>query len=165
MKKFMSALLSIILMCSCIFNVRVCAAETVECTNTSSSVSIDVDDEIIAQFKIPINNSNQTQAYVSNPEYIVFTMTRSAIYWSLVGFPNIDNWWFYGHMNVVNVTSGLYDGQNQVMMGTSGSVGYTGYAGNVYSFTFTGTLYFTANGTREVYEKCSGGTQWAVPSN
>ena len=163
MKKFFQSFTALVLVC-CLFNVNVFATNVARPVYDSNNYSASIDDEVIAQFKIPLNSDSQIQTYVANPDYIVFTMTRKTIYWQLVGFSSVDNWLFSGYINVVDLTSGLYEDQHMEMIGTSGSVGYSGYQGHAYAFTFHGTLYFTAHGTMEKNEECSGGSQWTVPA-
>lgn len=172
MKKLSSKSCSVVLALLIMFNCFSITAYASDSATTMSSftlnentdftpLSVPPDEEIIDVKIVPLLNSSTTRS----ADFIVFVFTRNIVQWQLVGFPDIRNWHFSGSARITNLTSGLYDSMDLPMIGTSGTFTYSGYNENQYLLSFDGNLFFTAHGTMELTESCSGGHVWRVPFN
>ena len=97
--------------------------------------------------------------------YIIFTITKTSVTWTCVDVPA--NWAFRGEMSILDLTSGLYSGQNMTMSGRMGSIGYYGLPGHTYRMNFNGLFYLVDSSGKIIslvsseYE--SGSWSWKVP--
>lgn len=125
-------------------------------------------DEILYEYKYILPTDDKSiQSYAANlpvmSSYIVFTVTRNAVYWNMVEFPFPSTYFFSGTMTIFNITMGQPCNTYATMHGRSGVVSYTGNPGHQYHMSFAGDVKDSKDGSM-VHKGESGGCTWIVPA-